>query len=299
MALSREKYRRIPDLYTAGTELVLQEGTVMYMAVLNPLERDEAQHDAQVARARLIMALKSEHGSDERVKVEAAFFTDGRDKAIERLVAVRVQEHVVESVSAIQSDPDWIEKLEVMQRSEDLLARVPEDAERKLLEQINREYLEEFGRRQGDEQAFLEGKFGDLDDAGLIEEYVEMYVERRGNDVALAEYNLTEVWYAARVCEGVQIGPGQWDHDGCEHHQLRVYEAKAEVRSLPEDLQNLMGEAMITLNMSVRDARFSDRQGSSSDSSPLPSAPAASTASTQTETPAELPGPSTPPSGTH
>ncbi len=59
MALTRAKYRRVP-LYTVGTELVLKDGTVLWLQVMNPFERDEAQRDAQLARTRLVMALKGE-----------------------------------------------------------------------------------------------------------------------------------------------------------------------------------------------------------------------------------------------
>lgn len=298
MALSRQKYKRVPDLYVVGTEHKLRDDTIVWLQVLNPLQRDEAQHDAQVARSRLIMALKSGHGSDERTKVEAAFFDDGREGAVRRLVNASLATHLVKTVDSIKSDPDWKEKLEIMDRSDELLARAAEDVERKLLTDINHEYVEEVTRRQNEEEAYLEKKFREFTDEQLIADYVELYVGRRGADVAAAEFMLTEIWYAARVCEGVEMAPGEYDHSECENHVLQAYETKAEVRSLPEDLQQELAGVMQTLNMSVFDAKNSDRQGSSSGSSPLPSAPEGSTPSTPAATPAKRRGSSRQLSGT-
>lgn len=291
MALSRAKYRRVPELYTTGTEVVLKDGTVLWMQVLNPFEVDEARSDAQVARSRLVMALKSEHGSDERAKVEATFYTDGHDAAITRLAEARGQNKLVEIVSALRDDPEWSERLEIADRSEAIRARPIEDPERKLLEQINVEYLTEVVRRQNEEKDFQLSRFTDMSDAELIEEYIDNYIERRGGDVALAEYSLTEVWYAARVCEGVQLDDGSWNHDACESHAVQVYETKADLRSQPEDLQDLLRETMHALAMTVREAKNSARQESSSVSSPLPSEPEESTPSTPEETLVSVPGP--------
>lgn len=298
MALSRQKYKRVPDLYIVGTEHKLRDGTMVWLQVLNPLQRDEAQHDAQVARGRLILALKSEHGSDERTKVEAAFFEDGRNGAVQRLVNANLANHLVKTVESIKTDPDWKERLEIMDRSDELMARPPEDAERKLLVDINRDYIDEVTRRQNEEEGYLEQRFRAYTDEQLIDEYIELYVTRRGSDVASAEFMLTEIWYAARVCEGKEIGPGEYDHSDCENHVLQAYETKAEVRALPEDLQQELATIMSTLNMTVFEAKNSARQGSSSGSSPLPSEPEGSTPSIPAATPANRHGSSPQLSGT-
>lgn len=287
MALTREKYKRIPALYIVGRELVLRDGTVLWMQALNPLQKDEAQQDAQAARSRLVMALKSDHGSDERTKVEAAFLEDGREAAIERLVGAKAYEHLMKAVNEIQDDPDWKERLEILKRQDELMARPPEDAERKLVEQINAEYLAEIQRRQDDERSFLMGTYKTKPDEELVDEYIELYIDRRGSEVARHEYDLTEIWFAARVCDATEKAPGEWDHANCEGHTLQAFEAKVEVRSLPEDLQTEMSAVMAGINMSVREAKNSARQGSSSGSSPLPSEVEESTPSTQDETPSE------------
>jgi hypothetical protein len=138
MALTREKYKRVPDLYVTGKELVLKDDQVMWMQALNPLERDEAASDAQVARARLVMALKSDHSSDERMKVEAAFFDDGRETAIRRLVNTKLRDNLTATINAIRNDPEWKERLEIVSRGEEVMAKPMEEAEQKLIAGVNR-----------------------------------------------------------------------------------------------------------------------------------------------------------------
>jgi hypothetical protein len=284
--VSRAKYRRLPELYVTGTEVVLADGCVIWMQVLNPFEVDEARHDAQTAKARLVMAL-SRPDSDETVKFEA----DLRDRArmVSALVEIRVREAMVDAVEAIRNDPDWLERLEIADRSEELLARPPDDDERRLLDDINRDYLTELNERVAATRDFEAQRLEALDADALRTEATRSYIDRRGGDAALDEYTLTELWYAARACDGVRIDDG-WDHGACDSHRVRVWETKAEIRELPADLGELLAETVGRLNMSVREARSSARQGSSSDSSPLPSAPEESTPSTPAGTLVSAPG---------
>lgn len=96
MPPSRSKYRRLPDLYTVGTELVLKDGTVLWMQVLNPFEQDEAKLDAQAARARLVLALKTDAATAERDTVRGWFLEDGHDTAVQRLVDGKVSPKIVD-----------------------------------------------------------------------------------------------------------------------------------------------------------------------------------------------------------
>lgn len=288
--MGRSKYKRLPDLYTTGKVVVLKNGDTMWLQVPNPFERDEATHDGQVARARLVLALK-DHGSDELLKVRGAVAMEGRKTASEKLIATQQAGLYVKVVTALQNDPDWAERLEIRERGEDLLARPAEDPERQLMEQIDSDYLDEVTKRVDAEVEFLKEKYANATLEVIESEYLDLYVERRGADVALAEMTLTELWYAARCCDAQEDADqvDGWDHSLCDH-SVQAFETKAEVRALPDDLQDLLARTLGELQMTARDARFSDRQGSSSDSSPLPSEPAESTASTSTETPASPPG---------
>jgi hypothetical protein len=287
MAINRAKYRRLTELYVQGTEVVLKDGSVIWVQVLNPFEKDEATHDAQLARARMVMAIKE---GDEREKVIGAYRTDGREVSVEKLAEVRSTSEIGKIVDEIAADPEWKERVEIMDRSDDIMALPLEDEERKVLTKINEDYIAEVVDRQKAEYEYQVDRLTKMSEEDFIEEYADAWTDKRATAVARAEYQLTELWYAARACEGVKGEDGTWNHDACESHSLRVFDTKKDARDIPEDLQTLLYDAIAGLNMSVRDARFSDRQGSSSGSSPLPSEAAESTPSIPTATLVAAPG---------
>lgn len=203
-----DKHRRVPDLFTVGTELVLADGTVMFLRVMNPFERDEAIHDAQLARSRLVMALKSDHGSDERVKVEAAFLQHGVDTARATLAQMAAGEKLLEILTEIREDPEWTTRLELSERRAEIMARPETDPERQLLDEINLQYITEVRARQDAERDYQTQRLAKVPQDDLLEEYIVAYIARRGDELAGAEYALVEAWYAVRVCDGHQ-GQGQ------------------------------------------------------------------------------------------
>lgn len=287
--VSRSKYKQVSDLYVEGTELELRNGLVLWMQVLNPFEVDEARNAAQVAKARMVLALKTQ-GSDELGKLEAKFQEAGRDRVIEEMVNARSNELLVKVLEEIEDDPEWTESRSILEREDELKARPETDPERKLLEDLNVKYVQEIQKRLQDEEEWATRELETLDDDALLERFKEMWIEHRGGDRAMAEYHLTEVYHAARACEGVQGDDGVWDHSECEAHRLLAFEDREEVRSLPEPLQTEMQQIMIELNMSTREGKDSGSPASSSDSSALPSEQEASTPSTPTETPSVAPG---------
>lgn len=296
MPLSRAKYRKVTDLYVTGAELVLKDGTVMWLQVLNPFEMEEARHAAQSARARLVMALQN-HGGDEMAYVEAALWSDGIEQAREKVLDFKAAGSVMEAVLAIKNDPDWKERLDILDRT-DADETPLEPAEKELFQKLQLEYVAEVQRRVQDEESYLAQELAKAGREELLEEYKRLYIDRRGAEVANSEFRVTEVFYGARVCEGKQLEGDEvgWDHSGCEGHQVQVFESKAEVRSLPEELAEQIGLAYQHLAMSLRDAKDLDRLASSSVSSRQPSAEAASTPSTPDETPSDAPGTSPQPS---
>lgn len=278
--VDRSRYRRLTELYTLGTELVLRDGNVVFVKALNPYEQQEARQDAQVARARIVMALQ-EFGSDELDKVKSTFFVDGRAGAITKILDHRASDALLKATDEVANDPDWKERLEIAERTDEILAKPPEDPERKLLHQINEQYLVDVNKRIDDEVAYQRTTVEAQSDDELIEEYIKIYIELYGQGSAIAEHQLTSMWYAIRVCEAVPPAAGDaWDHSKCDGHQVQLYESKVEVRYLPEELQNLYKDTLRELDLTVREAKNSDRQGSSSASSPLPSAEGESIPST-------------------
>ena len=288
MAMNRLKYRRVTDLYVSGVELVLRGGDVLWLQVLNPFERDEAMHDAQVARSRVTLALK-EGPSDELTKVRAAFFDDGRERAIARLVEAKRSEAYIKIVDELSSDEEWKEKIDLLRRAGDLATTsTPEELE--YLDQLVTEYSLELASRVDSQTEFDQDSYADEDDESLWESYRDWWLDRRGSEIGMTEYRFTELWLAARVCDATKRDDGSFDHSGCDGHREHAFVDKSEVRHLPEKLQADMIEALAKLDMSEREAGNSDRQGSSSEPSPLPSVQEDSTPSTQAEKSPAPPG---------
>lgn len=286
--VSRAKYRRLTDLYVNGTEFVTKDGSVMWLQVLNQFERDDAIGDAQAARARLTLTLRDSDG-DEMMKVRNAFDVAGREGAIEQVIAYGAAERFVKAINAVESDPAWTERLSVIKRGDDLMVD-PDEEERQLISKVNLEYSEAVEQFEQDEAELARQELEMLSDDELLDEYVKGYIDRRGNALAMAEYALVEVWYATRCCDAVEAGDGTWDHSACGKHQLKVWEHRADVKDEPDELLNGLADVMKTLNMGVREAKNSHRQGSSSEPSPLPSEVEDSTHSTSTETLVSVPG---------
>lgn len=285
---TRSKYLRVTDLYVDGTEFVLKDGTVMWLQIPNPFEYDEARHDAAVARSRLTLALKT-HGHDELTKVRGSFLAKGTAGAVDIMVDAKGSEFLIKAYDDIREDPDWRERADMVDRGDEILARAPEDVERLLLIDVGAEYSAEISRRITEQADDLRSHLSGLSEDDLWDEFQDFYLERRGGELGLAEFKLTELWYAARCCDAVMSG-GSWDHGACEGHTVHVFETKADVRALPEDLQRQLVDTLAQVAMTERAAKDSARQRSSSAPSPLPNEEAASTPSTPAVTPGEAPG---------
>lgn len=288
MAVGRGKYRRVIDLYVAGTELELAGDEVMWLQVLNPFERDEARHDAAAARARTVLALK-EPDSDEIMEVRGLFDAEGHAGAVGRLVEARQPEAYTRVVDEMRTEEEWREIFDLLQR-EDALTTVASLAEQEAVMAAGERFLVELNARLTQQSEVDRQSLAGLDEESLWDEYRDWWIDRRGGEVGLAEYRLTEMWLSARVCEGVKQSDG-WDHSKCEGHYERVFVDKAEVRSLPEGLQGEIIRALTQMDLGEREAKNSARQGSSFASSPLPSEAEESTRSTPAAPSVTAPGP--------
>lgn len=290
------RLKHLTDLYTEGVPVLMKDGSPVWMQALNPFEQDTARNEATIAKARLTFAVK-EHGSDEQLKVKLFFFEGGRDQAVKNLVDAKTAGRMLSVVDGIRNDPEWTEKLRILDRGLDETATPPEEGEREVVHEISVEYLTLVGERMESERAFFQREFEEADEETLWAAYLEWYLDRRSNEASMAEYRLHQLYFGARICEGT-CEDGVWDHAACDGHQERLFATKEEVREAPGGLQMALLDALEEFELTVREAKNSDRQGSSSDSSPLPSAPAESTASTPTETRDEPLGTSPSPSPT-
>lgn len=282
------RFRRLTDLFVVGKPVPLADGTYLWVQALNSYQRDECISDAQVARARVVLALRD--NGDEKLKVEARFFEQGRDKLITDLSEHRASTKVGEYLDELRDDPDWKERMDILMRTNPDESAKPITAEEvTLLSDINAAVIAEMTRREEGERDFLSQKLHRLSDEELISEWTDEWLERRGTDLAAAEFRLTEMWYATRYCAGALIDDVV-DHAGCDGHREQVFTTRAEARMTPDDLMTLITTALADLNVAGRDPKGSASAGSSSDSSPAPNEPEASTASTSTETPKPPPG---------
>lgn len=290
------RLRQVVDLYVIGKVAVLKDGTPLWMQALNPFEQDTARNEAQIAKARLVLALK-EHGSDEEAKVRMYFFEEGEDAARRKVIDSKVADAMPRILERLRNDPEWSEKVSILERGLDDTATPAEPAEQALIESLTNEYAVELSSRFTSERDFFEDQFATATPEDLWEQYLEWYQTKRAGDLMFAEFRLHQLLFGARICHGLLVD-GVWDHAACGGHAEHFFLEKAEVRAAPEDLVDLLMATADDVEMLGREAKNSHRQGSSFDSSLLPSEAAESTASTPGETPPAPPGSSSTPSPT-
>lgn len=279
-----QRFRRLTDLFVQGRAVKLPDDTHLWVQVINAYERDECINDAQVARARLVLALK-ENGS-ERIKVEARLTEKGRDVLISDLADVKTEAKYAEIVNEIEADPEWREKVNILRRhNPDESATAITEDEVALVASLGEAWLTEINKRVADERDWQLQYYGHVDDEALLEDYLEAWLDRRGSEVANAEYSLTELWYATRYCDAAPDADGNLDHARCAGHPNRVFPTKADARAMPDSLKGILANALAEVGMNATDPKDSGNPGSSSGSSPTPNEPAGSTPSTSTETP--------------
>lgn len=287
--MDKGKYKRLASLYATGDVLELEDGIVLWMQVINSFEYDECRNAAQVAKARLTLALRDED-SDELAKMRAAIESEGRGQMIALLAEAKQGEWMVQATEEIMDDPEWADRIAVIERADEAEAAPPTEDEKKLLAKINTEYFAEVNERMEAERKAEVRRLEAMTDEDLHADYLDLWVERRGGEAAMANYRLYESFYAARACEGTKKEDGTWDHSECNGHRERAFDTIEELRELPDELQGLMVEKMAELNMSVREAKDSGSETSSSDSLPAPSEPEDSQASAPQEASSTPPG---------
>lgn len=290
------RFRRLTELFVNGKAVDLTDGTYLWVQALNSYQRDECVSDAQVARSRLVMALREK--GDERLKIEGRYFESGKVAMVQDLAAHRSSAKMGEYVEDMRADPEWSERMDILLRTDDSDTAKPLTLEEvELLSRVNRAVMDEMSKRENEEQAFLVQKYEKMPDDELIDEWTDDWLEGRGGEIASAEYKLTEIWYATRWCNATPTD-GDLDHSGCDGHREKVFENRAEVRDVTDDLKRLIISTLTDLNLAGNDPKGSASAANSSRSSPTPSEAEESKGSTSTETPSEPPGTSPTPSAT-
>jgi len=249
---TRSSYRRLSDLYVRGKELVLADGTVMWLQAMNAFERQEATSDAAAARSRLVLALNDDPDGNEAAIMRAQYTETGREDIINLMMESTSFEAYLEIIDELRADEKWREKIDVIERSPDL-AQVATDLERDYLMRLMDEYATEIGSRLDVITSIDRQEMEGMSDDALWEKYRTWWIEQRGNMVGMFEYRMTQLWYACRICSAVKKDGG-WDHGSCDH-RVRVFEEKDEIRHLPEDLQEVIATALAGLEMTEREGK--------------------------------------------
>ncbi len=144
------RFKKLSDLYVKKLRVDLPEGTDIYVRAINSFERDECLDAAQIARSRLVMALKD--SGEERLKVEARFEELGEQAIRDELAEVTTDDKTNSLINAIRDDPDWAERLAILERSDfSDSAHEPEQAEKDLIDKPNQEVFDELDRRHAEE----------------------------------------------------------------------------------------------------------------------------------------------------
>lgn len=262
----RSRFRRLTDLFIEGDTVPMPDGTFLWVQAINAYERDECLSDAQVAKARLVLALKEQ--GDEALKVRARFLEKGAEQLVRDLATNGANRKVGEFMEEMQDEADWKERMRILLRTDPEQSSKPlEESEALLITRINQEVLTELRKREDDEHAFLERKYSAFSDEDLIDAWVDDWLDKRGSEIANAEYKLTEMTYATRFCAAVKNPDGgALNHEECQGHTEHFFESKAEARQCPTALAILITSAIADLNMVGRDPKDSGRPPSSSDS---------------------------------
>lgn len=267
--MANARFKKLTDLYVRKIRVDLPEGTDIYVRALNAFEKDECVDAAQVARSRIIMALKE--AGNERLKVEARFEEFGPDDIRAELADSRLEDKTGELVNSIRDDPEWAERIAILERTDpDEGAKPLSSEEQDLLNQLNTDFFNELQARRTNEQELQEHLIDQMSDEEVQEAYLAAWLEKRGRKEATEEYQLTEIYL------GTQWGDGE-----------RVFDSKKDVRETPKELYDAIVDGLAKLQMEDRDPKDSGSVPSSSNSSPSPSAAGESGSSTSTETPTQ------------
>lgn len=257
--MASSKYKKITDLFVVGTEVVLGadddgKAVVAWLQALNPFELDQVRSRAHGVRGRVVLALE-EHGSDELSRYEAAVRERGDAGIVEQILDMRDSELTVNAVAEVNSDPEWQERLNIVEEAEQEGAAPLTAEEKQVVTDINRDYLAEIQKIHELEQERLRGRLEAADREDLVDEFKELWITQRGNERAMAEYVIAEIAFAARECDAVKDEDGKWDHAACGGHAKRIWDTIEEVRDLPAQVQQRMAVAMRSLNLSQQEAK--------------------------------------------
>jgi hypothetical protein len=261
---------RLTQLFAEGKELVLTPGSgdpvVLWIAKLNAFEEEQANQAGRVARARLINAIR-EIGTPEWDWLQAQKGDTVSVAMVEAIVQSKESELFVKALNDLRADPDWRERLEIMDQSdEDTLKGIELAAHDKLKAEHAGELLDRHDQRKKD----LREELSHLDRPNLEEQYEQAFLNEQGMAAFGLERARQHIYLCMRSCEaGVPDDypddNARWDHSACDH-QLRYLASPDEVAHLPQSVREKVEDAYNEISLAPSMARFTDALESSSES---------------------------------
>jgi len=291
MASRTERRRRITDFYVDGEVLQPAPGEVVFVQKINQFEDGEARADAQAARSRFTMALRRPDSPDTAALREAVKRMD-QVALVRGIVNSRYTKYMAEASTALASDPEWVERLLVLDRS-DIDSVRPDEAQ--VINELNTAYLATIQERVREAEEADTARLMAMAPEEVQRDYEESFIDSRAAAVYIGEYKLGQIAQSVRMCDATPPAEGEdWDHSACTHerlyvdeeiedpetHEVKVKRAIEFVREEPDVLLDAYTRAFDNVHVAVRAAKDSASRQSSSEPSRPPSEEEGSAAST-------------------
>jgi hypothetical protein len=249
-----DRLKRITDLFVEGRELNLgddETGTpvLVWINKLNSFEDEDARRDGMAARTERILSLTDDN--PEMRMLRDQMLTWDNEKLSDYTGQQHYDEDYMLAMDDIDAEEEWTDRLEYLRRGPTLHddADLPEDDPRRQdFEKVQAEYFTHMGELAKKRQAERAKDYAKLSRTELEEKYIEMTKNRMAMEVFLEERRVTELYFAARDCQGTRVGPNEFEHSKCDHRK-RLLADRKEVRMLPSDaitkMVNLLGDVTV------------------------------------------------------
>lgn len=260
---------KLSQLFAEGRELVFPSpdgDIVIWVQKLSTFLTEQCNHEGRVARARKMMEIK-EIGSPEFDIFQATMLASSKESLVAGFIDTKADDTFLQVLRDIRSDPDWRERIEVLEHSdEQMVGKGPDHPETKLLSKIAIEYNDEVLKRVEQSNADFKAELEALSENDLRDRWREQYIDSHGMEAFSQTRSRYEVFHAMRDCQGVRDEDGKWSHVTCNHSRLFLDDI-SEVVALPTTVLVQVQEALVAITVPSDLARFTGGPASSSESS--------------------------------
>ena len=226
-----------------------------FVAALNQMQREEAAQDGSTAGA--FERERTRAGAPLRKALELELAATTTDYICDALAASRSDEAYMLAQDDLAADPEWAgDRLLIIERGMALVAdgmptEGPELEEHNALYQ---EYLNAWKAKALERLLEFRKEYEGKSRAKLVAAYIKMWADNRSHKTQVDESYVTSLLYAVRACAGVRAGadapiPSAIDHSRCAGHQQMVFESRAEVRDMPQEMRDVFVETLNRIDM--------------------------------------------------